>query len=201
MGPCVSLTRLSIKAVLAKRLLVSGEANQAYPDSRRRERLLLTGVKHETHGREYDPRADTCVKAFVRRVIAMLAEWEAPQDTPDTPTMMSSMWGVGRGLYLTYTVCAVVGLAIMEANGIQPLVALLSTLWGPSFDRCRSWPTHTCSCGLPRRPPPPRSERCARLGGFARRGPRPSEAAGAAARWAGTETHGDTRVTRLLETA
>ena len=42
------------------------------------------GIKHETFEREYDPRKDTCVKAFVRLIIAMLAEREAAQDTTDT---------------------------------------------------------------------------------------------------------------------
>ena len=58
-------------------MLRKGDGVIALPDSRRRERLLQAGrtkltskVKLETLRSDYNPRLDTCIKAFVRLLAA-----------------------------------------------------------------------------------------------------------------------------------
>ena len=76
-----------LNKLLAAQVLRSGDGVFSIPESRRKERLfgvtgigrtkaLSTGVKIEKLGADYDPRADTCIKAFVR-LLAARAEAES----------------------------------------------------------------------------------------------------------------------------
>ena len=71
---CIS----TLKKLLAANTLRRGDGVIALPESRQRERLLRVGrtkltakwVKMEVQERDYNPRSDTCVKAFVRLLAA-----------------------------------------------------------------------------------------------------------------------------------
>ena len=76
---CIS----TLRKLLAASQLRRGDGVMALPDCRRKERLLGVGrtklaskwVKLEVLHRDYNPRHDTCIKAFVRLLAA--------QNTPD----------------------------------------------------------------------------------------------------------------------
>ena len=76
---CIS----TLRKLLAASQLRRGDGVMALPDCRRKERLLGVGrtklaskwVKLEVLQRDYNPRHDTCIKAFVRLLAA--------QNTPD----------------------------------------------------------------------------------------------------------------------
>ena len=63
---------------LGANTLRRGDGVIALPESRQRERLLRVGrtklaakwVKMEVQERDYNPRSDTCVRAFVRLLAA-----------------------------------------------------------------------------------------------------------------------------------
>ena len=87
---CPTTASLSVlKHMLATQVLRRGDGIIATPDSRRKERLfgvhgrgrtksLGSGIKLEKlRAPDYDVRADTCVKAFIR----LLKEAAAAQDT------------------------------------------------------------------------------------------------------------------------
>ena len=66
-----------LRKLLGASTLRKGDGVIALPDSRRRERLLQAGrtkltskVKLETLRSDYNPRLDTCIKAFVRLLAA-----------------------------------------------------------------------------------------------------------------------------------
>ena len=67
---CISTLRKLLGASMLRR----GDGVIALPESRRKERLLNVGrtklaskyVKSEVLCRDYNPRLDTCIKAFVR---------------------------------------------------------------------------------------------------------------------------------------
>ena len=71
---CIS----TLKKLLGANTLRRGDGVIALPESRQRERLLRVGrtklaakwVKMEVHERDYNPRSDTCVRAFVRLLAA-----------------------------------------------------------------------------------------------------------------------------------
>ena len=67
----------TLKHLLATKYLRQGDGIQSIPLTRRTERLfgktgsgrtksLSSGLKHEKLGVDYDPREDSCIKAFVR---------------------------------------------------------------------------------------------------------------------------------------
>ena len=80
----------TMRALLGARTLRRGDGCIAMPESRRNERLFgvtgsgrtksrSMGIKLENLGKDYDPRLDTCIKAFVRLCAAratQLAEAE-----------------------------------------------------------------------------------------------------------------------------
>ena len=77
----------TLNNMLATNYLRKGDGIIALPDSRRRERLFglsgggrtrreASGVKMERLNADYDPRADTCIRAFVR-LLALLAQEKA----------------------------------------------------------------------------------------------------------------------------
>ena len=76
---CISTLRKLLGASMLRR----GDGVIALPDSRRKERLLEVGrtkiapkwVKQEVLRNDYNPRSDTCIKAFVR----LLAAQNTPQ--------------------------------------------------------------------------------------------------------------------------
>ena len=70
----------TLRKLLAAQKLRRGFGALALPDSRRKERLmagrtkiLATGVKLELVDKDYDPRKDTCLRAFVRLLAAQNA--------------------------------------------------------------------------------------------------------------------------------
>ena len=71
---CLSVLR----KLLAGSVLRMGDGVITLPENRRRERLLGVGrtkltskwVKQEVANRDYNPREDTCIKAFVRSLAA-----------------------------------------------------------------------------------------------------------------------------------
>ena len=83
---CVS----TLKNMLAKQQLRAGDGLFTTPDARRKERLLSgtgrlslgsTGVKMVSLGSDsvYDPRADTCLEAYIRLLAALAAAELHPQ--------------------------------------------------------------------------------------------------------------------------
>ena len=76
-----------MRNLLATRALRRGDGVVSMPESRRNERLFGTtgggrtksasmGIKLENLEKDYDPRSDTCLKAFVR-LCALLATQSA----------------------------------------------------------------------------------------------------------------------------
>ena len=71
---CIS----TLRKLLGAKMLRRGDGVIALPESRRKERLLNVGrtklaskyVKSEVLCRDYNPRLDTCIKAFVRLLAA-----------------------------------------------------------------------------------------------------------------------------------
>jgi hypothetical protein len=71
---CISTLRKLLGAATLRR----GDGVISLPESRRKERLLGVGrtklaskwVKSEVLSRDYNPRKDTCIKAFVRALAA-----------------------------------------------------------------------------------------------------------------------------------
>lgn len=83
-GYSTTLALSVLNNLLATQYLRRGDGIIATPESRRKERLFgacgsgrtkagSTGVKHETmlSGDDYEPREDTCIKAFVRLLYAI----------------------------------------------------------------------------------------------------------------------------------
>ena len=81
-GTTMALSTLN--KLLGAQILRSGDGVHSIPESRRRERLfgasaagrtkaLSTGVKIEKLGKDYEPREDSCMRAFVR-LLAVRAE-------------------------------------------------------------------------------------------------------------------------------
>ena len=75
----------TMRNLLAMRALKRGDGLVNYPETRRNERIfgvtgsgrsktLSTGVKLENLGKDYNPRDDTCLKAFVRMCAARASE-------------------------------------------------------------------------------------------------------------------------------
>ena len=67
----------TLRNLLATQMLRRGDGVIATPDSRRKERLLAgrtklasKEVKMEVLMRDYNPREDTCIRAFVRLLAA-----------------------------------------------------------------------------------------------------------------------------------
>ena len=90
-GNSTSMAISTLKNMLATSYLRRGDGIVATPATRRKERLFgktgngrssLTshGIKLENLGAEYDPRADTCVKAFVRLLAARATADKAAED-------------------------------------------------------------------------------------------------------------------------
>ena len=86
-----------MRTLLGRQQLRRGDGLISMPASRRNERLfgvtgigrtksLSAGIKLENLGKEYDPRADTCVKAFVRRM-ALRARANIAADDPAADSM------------------------------------------------------------------------------------------------------------------
>lgn len=80
-GYSTTMALSTLNKLLGAQLLRSGDGVVSTPESRRKERLfgvtgcgrtkaLSTGVKIEKIGCEYDPRDDSCLKAFVRLMAA-----------------------------------------------------------------------------------------------------------------------------------
>ena len=75
---CIS----TLQKLLGAKTLRQGDGVIALPESRQRERLLRVGrtklsakwVKMEVQERDYNPRSDTCVKAFVRLLAAQTTQ-------------------------------------------------------------------------------------------------------------------------------
>ena len=85
----------TLNHMLMQQQLRRGDGLFAIPDSRRTERLMCTGrTKHASTGIKleklncddsYDPRLDTCVKAFVRLLAANAARAsEVAEDVAST---------------------------------------------------------------------------------------------------------------------
>ena len=83
-GYATSMAISTIKALLAKQYLRRGDGIIATPASRRKERLFgvggsgrssthALGIKLETIDRDYDPRDDTVLAAFIRLISAQAA--------------------------------------------------------------------------------------------------------------------------------
>ena len=69
----------TLRKLLGAQLLRRGDGVIALPDSRRKERLLAgrtklasKEVKMEVLMRDYNPREDTCIRAFVRLLAAQM---------------------------------------------------------------------------------------------------------------------------------
>ena len=78
----------TLRTLLAAQKLRRGDGTVVMAASRRNERIfgadgrgrskvLSSGVKIEKLAADYEPRADTCVKAFVRLIAQCAAEGEA----------------------------------------------------------------------------------------------------------------------------
>ena len=73
-GYSTTLAISTLSKLLGNQYLRRGDGIVATPASRRKERLFVgerlslgsTGIKLENLGASYDPRLDTCIKAFVR---------------------------------------------------------------------------------------------------------------------------------------
>ena len=82
-GYATTMAISTLRKLLGAQLLRRGDGVLALPDSRRKERLLAgrtklasKEVKMEVLMRDYDPREDTCIRAFVR----LLAAQTPPDD-------------------------------------------------------------------------------------------------------------------------
>ena len=70
-----------LNKLIISQVLLRGDGPVVMPDHRRRERLFgsagrtkaTSGFKLESVGKEYNPRGDTCIKAFVRFIAALAA--------------------------------------------------------------------------------------------------------------------------------
>ena len=86
-----------MRTLLGRQQLRRGDGLISMPASRRNERLfgvtgigrtksLSAGIKLENLGKDYDPREDTCVKAYVR-LMALRASAAVAADDPTADSM------------------------------------------------------------------------------------------------------------------
>ena len=100
-GPCnltskakysTTLAKSTLRTMLGQQQLRRGDGVLTMPASRRNERLfgvtgsgrsknLSAGIKLENLGKDYNPREDTCVKAFVRFLAQSAAAAADPTDS------------------------------------------------------------------------------------------------------------------------
>ena len=90
-GYSTTVALSTLKHLLVTQYLRRGDGIVSTPESRRKERLFgehgsgrtklaSAGVKCEVRGSNYDPKADTCLKAFVRLLAARSAAEHTAED-------------------------------------------------------------------------------------------------------------------------